>query len=54
MSFAKPFITSCQSRYFAKFVILVKSPTVNMPLLVISFEYLAKPLINFGILAIFA
>ena len=33
---------------------LKESPTVNMPLFVISFQYLAKPLLNFGILAIFA
>ena len=33
---------------------LLNSPTVNMPLFVISIEYLAKPLMNFGILAIFA
>ena len=39
---------------FAKLSFLLKSPIVNMPLFVISFEYLAKPLMNFGILAIFA
>ena len=32
---------------FGKFVIFVKSPFVKMPLFVISFEYLAKPLMNF-------
>ena len=55
MSFGKPFITSCQSRYFRQIChsCKIKSPTVNMPLFVISFEYLAKPL-WFGILAIFA
>ena len=55
MSFGKPFITHLPKSLFSpNLSFLLKSPTVNMPLFVIPFEYLAKPLMNFGILAIFA
>ena len=48
-----PLLSSCfnvcqtLNKFFSKFVIFVKSPFVKKPLFVISFEYLAKPLMNF-------
>ena len=49
MPLLSPCFNFCQTfkQIFSKFVIFVKSPFVKMPLFVISFEYFAKPLMNF-------